>query len=720
MTMDEKVGQLVQYSHFEELTGPGQKAEDVQTKINEIKSGRVGSILNAVNVESTRKLQELALSESAHGIPLIFGYDVIHGFKTMFPVPLGESASWDMDLIELSASIAAKEAASSGVHWTFAPMVDVSRDARWGRIMEGAGEDVYLNSMIAEARVKGFQGEDLGDSLTLAACAKHFAGYGFGEAGRDYNTVDISDHALHNIVLPPFKACVDAGVATVMNAFNDLSGVPATGHGGLQREILKKDWGFDGFVVSDWGSIDQMIGHGFATDKRDAARIAMNAGSDMDMEGYCYQTNLMDLVNEGSVDEEHIDDAVRRILRIKYELGIMDDPFKYCSDKRESENVYTQEHLDACREIGRSSIVLLKNDGSLLPIGPSVRSIAVIGPLGDDKDSPLGNWRAQAIPNSAVSLIEGITEAAGNGISVRFQKGCELVTGERAFGTELQFNTTDRSGFAKAIALARSSDLVIMAIGEDCYQSGEGRSQVDIGLSGLQQELFDAVASVNSNIVTVLMNGRPLAIPEVAEGSAAIVEAWHLGSQAGHAIADVLFGKYNPSGKLPVSFPRSVGQCPLYYARMTTGRGEAIPQVFWSHYTDEHNDALFPFGYGLSYTQFEMSPPKLSSTKMGSGETINVSLSVTNSGDMDGHEVVQLYIRDVVATRSRPAKELKAFRKVFVKAGQTEEVTFELTEEDLKFYSPEEGWIAENGEFQIFIGNSSVNTTSTKFELIKT
>ena len=720
LTIEEKIGQLVQYSNMEELTGPGEKSDDVFKKANEIKTGRVGSILNAVDVRSTRKLQELALSESRHKIPLMFGYDVIHGFKTMFPVPLGEAASWDMEAIEASARIGAIEAAAAGIHWTFAPMVDISRDARWGRVMEGAGEDVFLASEIARARVMGFQGDDLEDTMTIAACAKHFAGYGLAEAGRDYNTTEITDNTLYNVVLPPFKACVEAGVATVMNAFNDLGGIPATGHEDLQRNVLKEEWSFNGFVVSDWGSIDQMINHGYAADKKEAARIALNAGSDMDMEGYCYQENLKELIEKNLVKEATLDDAVRRVLRVKYHLGIMDDPFKYISEEREEKSILTEEHLEISRDVARKSIVLLKNDGDILPISNAVRSIAVIGPLADDKDSPLGNWRAQAVSNSAVSLLEGIQAAVGTEVKVTYQKGCELVTGERAFGTELQINHTDRSGIKKAQKIAREADLVVLALGEDCYQSGEGRSQVDIGLSGLQNELFDAIRSVNSNLVTVLMNGRPLAIPKIAEESPALVEAWHLGSQAGHAITDILFGKYNPSGKLPISFPRHVGQCPIYYARKSTGRGNAIDQVFWSHYTDESNDPLFPFGFGLSYTTFEYSDLRISSENLAKDSPIKVSVDITNTGEREGSEVVQLYIQDMIASPARPVMELKGFEKIHLGPGETREVSFSLTEEDLRFYTTDGKWKSEPGEFRVMVGPNCVEYQELKFNYNKT
>lgn len=715
MTLEEKVGQLIQYNGSWDVTGPAPADGDNKAKYDHLKNGRVGSMLNVVSAKATREAQELAM-QSRLKIPLIFGYDVIHGYQTMFPVPLGESASWDMAAIKQSATIAAKESTAAGIHWTFAPMVDICRDARWGRIMEGGGEDPFLGSKIATARVKGFQGDDLSDENTIAACAKHFAAYGFAEGGRDYNTVDISERTLREVVFPPFQACVDAGVATFMNAFNEIGGVPATGSKFLQRDILKGDWAFDGFIVSDWGSIAEMINHGNAKDKKDAAKIAMNAGSDMDMEGYCYIDELEGLVEAGEVDLSKIEDAVRRVLRIKFRLGLFDDPFKYCDEAKEKEVIGAAEHLKAARDVARKSIVLLKNNNNLLPLKKEGQTIAVIGPLAADKDAPLGSWRAHAVENSAVSVLEGIQNVVGKGDNVRYAEGAKLSIGKRNFLNEVTINMTDKSGFAAAAAAAKAADVVVLAIGEDAWQSGEGRSQVDVGLAGVQQELLEKIVAANKNTVVVLMNGRPLALPWMAENAPAIVETWQLGSEAGNAIADVLFGDYNPSGKLPVSFPRHGGQAPLYYNYKTTGRPATEPgMVFWSHYTDEKNDALFPFGYGLSYTTFAYSDLKVSASDMTA--PITISATVKNTGKVAGKETAQLYIRDLVGSVTRPVRELKGFEQVMLQPGETKTVTFSLTAKDLAFWTLEEKWAAEAGDFEVYVGGSSKANLKGKFSL---
>ena len=717
MTLEEKVGQMVMYTGYAELTGPGQKDGSNLDKHNRIKNGLVGSMINLTSVAETREAQELAVKNSRLGIPMIFGYDVIHGFKTMFPIPLGESASWDLELIERSAAIAAKEAAAAGIHWTFAPMVDICRDARWGRVMEGAGEDPYLGAKIATARVHGFQGTDLSDRQTIAACAKHFAGYGFAEAGRDYNTVDLSEYTLQNVILPPFKAAVEAGAATFMNSFNEINGVPSTANRSLQRDILKSDWAFDGFVVSDWGSIVEMIPHGVAADNKEASELAVLAGCDMDMEGYCYQNELIALVKEGKVSEDLIDDAVRRILRIKYRLGIMDDPYKYCDPEQERRVIYTAENREIARDVARKSVVLLKNEGSILPLRKNLSSIAVIGPLAADTDSPLGNWRAQATANSAVSLLEGIQKTAKASTAVKYAQGCTLAKGPDAFGRPVQINQSDRSQIPAAVSLARSSELVILAVGEVAMQSGEGRSQAGIGLSGVQQELVDAVCAANPNVVVVLMSGRPLAVPEIAGKAPGILAAWHLGSEAGNALADVLFGAYNPSGKLPISFPRHVGQCPIYYGQKNTGRPGPKEEVFWSHYTDVSNAPLWPFGYGLSYTSFKYSDLELSKTAMEMDETLEVSVKVSNTGGYDGEEVVQLYICDRFGSVTRPKRELKGFKKIVLRKGETKKVHFSLRTSDLTYYTIQKKWEAEPGTFDVFVGTDSNAQMKATFTL---
>lgn len=716
MTLEEKIGQLNQYTSRWEMTGPAPGGDENQV-LQEIKSGRVGSMLNVTGAQATLEAQKLAVENSRLKIPMIFGYDVIHGYKTMFPIPLGEAASWDPQVAELSARVAAKEAAAAGLHWTFAPMMDISRDARWGRVMEGSGEDTFLGTQMAVARIKGFQGDNLASTETVAACAKHYAAYGFAEGGRDYNTVDISEATLRNVVLPPFKAAVEAGVATVMNSFNEIGGMPATISTHLLRDILKGEWGFDGFVVSDWNSIGELIPHGAAANKEEAARLAITAGSDMDMEGACYIT-LKEQVEKGVVKEALIDDAVRRILRIKFRLGLFDDPYQYSDPEREKNTLLSPENLAAAREVARKSIVLLKNEGGLLPLKKEGQRIAVIGELAASKDVPLGSWRASADPNSAVSLLEGIQKAVSNPAAVTFAKGPDYIVGQRAFQTKLQYNTTNRQGIAEAVAAARNASVVVMALGEDCFQTGEGRSQTEIGLKGLQQELLDAVYQVNKNVVVVLMNGRPLEITRMAGTVPSIVEAWHLGSEAGNAIADVLFGDYNPAGKLPVSFPRAAGQLPLYYNHKNTGRPTGDENVvFWSQYNDQPNTPLFPFGYGLSYTTFSYEELKMSTETLAKNGTLQVSVKVKNTGSVAGEEVVQLYLRDLVGSLTRPVKELKGFEKVMIQPGETKEVQFTLTPADLAFFTAQGKWEAEPGDFKLWVGPNSAEGLEAAFTL---
>ncbi len=716
MTLEEKIGQLNQYTARWEMTGPAPTGSSDQELLDEIKTGKVGSMLNVTGAEATMKAQKLAVENTRLGIPLIFGYDVIHGYKTMFPIPLATASSWDPSAAELSAHVAAVEAAASGLQWTFAPMVDISRDARWGRGMEGAGEDPYLGTKMAAAQVRGFQGDDLSADNTIAACAKHFAAYGFVEAGRDYNTVDISEYTLQNVVLPPFKAAVEAGVATLMNSFNVIGGMPSTANPHLLRDILKGEWGFDGFVVSDWNSIGEIKNHGVAPDLKEAARLAIIAGSDMDMEGYAYLPFLKQLVEEGLVDEALIDDAARRVLRVKFELGLFDDPYKY-SNLDEKGLILNDENLKAAREVAKKSIVLLKNENSLLPLKKSGQKIAVIGDLADDKDSPLGSWRAQAITGSAVSLLEGIENAVVDQSSVAFERGPVFISNEPQFTQHLQYNETDPSGIEEAVELAKEMDVVVLALGENCFQTGEGRSQTDITLKGYQQALLEAVYEVNKNVVVVLMNGRPLVINWMAEHVPAIVEAWHLGSEAGNAIADVLFGDYNPAGKLTVSFPRSVGQCPIYYNHFSTGRAADTGTVFWSHYTDESNDPLFPFGYGLSYTTFDYSNLNLSASEITNDQKLKVTVVVTNTGAVDGEEVVQLYLEDLYGSIARPVKELKGFEKIFLKAGESKTVEFELGAADMAFFGADKTWKAEPGDFNLWVGTNSQSGLKGAFKL---
>lgn len=714
MTLEEKIGQMNQYSGFWDLTGPAPSSGNAAKKYEHLRKGYVGSMLNLRGVKNVRKIQKIAVEETRLGIPLIIGFDVIHGYETLSPIPLAESASWDLEAIKKSAEVAAEEAAAAGINWTFAPMVDISRDARWGRVMEGAGEDPYLASKIAIARVKGFQGPDLSQNNTIAACAKHFAAYGFAESGREYNTVDVGTSTLNNIVFPPFQATIEAGVRTFMNAFNELNGIPATGNTYLQRTILKDKWQFDGFVVSDWGSIEEMVAHGHAKDGKHAAQIAANAGSDMDMESYLYVNELAGLVREGKVKEAYIDDAARRILRVKFELGLFDDPYKYCDEQREKEVIGQHAFHEASLDIAKKSIVLLKNENQLLPLKKQGQKIALIGALASDKTSSLGSWRIAAKDNTAVSVLEGMQAYTGNQLT--YAKGADVSLGQTKFIDELKINTTDRSEFPQAIAIAKTADVVVMVLGEVGYQSGEARSRTDLGLPGVQQDLLEAIYKVNKNIVLVLNNGRPLVLNWHQEHLPAIVEAWQLGTQSGNAIAQVLYGDYNPSGKLPMSFPRAVGQVPIYYNYKNTGR-PLIPipnTVFWSHYQDVENTPLYPFGYGLSYTTFEYSALQ---AKVVSDKEVNVSVTLKNTGKFAGKEVVQLYIKDHYASVTRPVRELKGFELVSLKPNERKNITFTLSEKELGFYNNEGEFIVEPGDFSIFVGGDSNTTLQSKITL---
>lgn len=708
MTLEEKIGQLIQLSNVGDTTGPLPDDETRRRNMELVKAGMIGSMLNVVGVEEVRIVQDYAVNNSRLGIPLIFGFDVVHGHKTSFPIPLGEAASWDLELIEESARIAATEAAAQGLNWTFAPMADISRDPRWGRVMEGAGEDPYLGAEIAVARVRGFQGGDLSRPDTIAATVKHFAGYGFSESGRDYNTVDFSSTTLFNVVLPPFRAAVKrANARTVMNAFNIVNGIPSTGNTFLQREILKGEWGFDGFVVSDWASGLEMINHGFAADEREAARLAMQAGSDMDMESSVYLEHLQDLVESGDVSLELIDDAVRRILRVKYELGLFDDPYRYLDESREAAVLLSPENLATARKVAERSIVLLKNDDHLLPLKRG-ETVALIGALAADKDSPLGNWRAMSESDSAVSVVDAF-EAAG--IDFTYAEGAVLEIGSAGFPDPVVVNTEDRSGFSIAVAAARGADKVVIVLGEDARQSGEGRSRTRLGLPGVQQELLEAVTRANPNTILVVMSGRPLVLSWADENLPTIVQAWHLGSDSGHALTNVLSGKYNPSGKLPMSFPRSVGQVPVYYNHFNTGRPDEIPDVFWSHFTDEKNTPLYPFGHGLSYTSFAYSDL----SAVPEGETCSIEVTVANAGKVAGEEVVQLYIRDRTASVVRPVRELKGFRKILLQPGERKVLQFSLGPDELGFYNGDGEFLVEPGMFDIFVGGVSTADLSTSF-----
>lgn len=724
MTLDEKIGQLNQHNGSWDLTGPIPEDNDyVAQRAALLKNGGVGSLLNVAGAEATYEAQKLVMENSRLGIPLIFGLDVIHGYKTIFPIPLAESNSWDLEAIEKATRVAAIEATSAGVNWTFGPMVDVGRDPRWGRIMEGAGEDPYLVSQISLARMKGFQTEDLTSHSSMMATAKHLAGYAFSESGRDYNTVDFSRNTLLNIVLPPFEALTKAGVGTVMNSFNDLNGIPANGDHYLQRTILKELWDFEGFIISDWGSIRQMINHGYSKDLKQAAYHSITSGNDMDMESEAYQRHLKDLIEEGAVDIEIVDDAVRRILRMKFHLGLFEDPYRYSDVEREATSMYTDEHLAVARDVAKRSIVLMQNENDLLPLSKTTSKIAVIGHLAADKDTPIGNWRARAEWDSAVSLLEGIQNAVGSNVEVTYDEGYTLSADNGNFASGLVYPEDDGAGFASAIENARNADVVIMAVGEKALQSGEGRSLSNPKLIGRQLELFLQLKEVNNNIVVVLMAGRPIIEPGLYENAHTLLNTGHLGSEAGNAIADVLFGDYNPGGKLTMSIPRAVGQIPVYYnfrnpGRPTTGPGDA-GSIFWSHFNDIENSPQYVFGYGLSYSSFEYSNFSMSSNSMSMDETVTVSVDVTNTSEFAGEEVVQFYIRDHYASAMRPMKELKAFEKVMIDAGETKTISFEINAETLAFYGADEKFKAEPGMFDFMIGTNSRDVEVMEFELTR-
>lgn len=693
MTLDEKIGQLNQYSSSW-ATGPVSSEGNIT---QEIKDGKVGSILNVKGSEKTRYMQELAM-QSRLKIPLLFGLDVIHGYKTTFPIPLAEAASWDLEAMEQTARIAAEEAAASGIHWTFAPMVDIARDPRWGRVMEGAGEDTYLGSLIARARVKGFQGKGLGNTDAVMACAKHFAAYGATIGGREYNSVDMSLRTLHETYLPPFKAAADAGAATFMNSFNDLNGIPATGNAYLQREILKGLWGFKGFVVSDWSSIGEMVEHGYVQDKCEAAMAAIEAGSDMDMESRSYLRNLAQLVKEKKVPESRINDAVRRILTKKFELGLFDDPYRFCNPDREKQALNNPKHRQIARSMARKSIVLLKNTNNLLPLSTS-QKIALIGPLAQSKLDMLGFWSVSWDDNSdVVTPYEGLEKRVGAN-NLLYAQGCDV-----------QGTSTD--GFSEALSIAQKADVVVLCVGERRDMSGEARARSNIHLPGVQEELIKAVCATGKPVVVLINAGRPLIFNWTSEHVPAILYTWWLGSEAGNAMADVLFGDYNPSGKLPISFPRAEGQIPIYYNVLNTGRpspDDGHFEDFRMGYIDLPKTPQYPFGFGLSYTNFKYSDLKLSAKKITPDQTMEVSFTLTNTGTCVGEEVAQLYIRDRVASLVRPIKELKDFKKVRLQPGESKVICFTINKEKLSFYNRQLEWVAEPGAFDLMIGTSSAD-----------
>lgn len=707
MNLDEKIGQLTLFTSDWDVTGPTIR----KGYADDIRSGKCGNIFNAHTADYNRKLQEIAMKETRMKIPLLFGYDVIHGYKTIFPTPLGESASWDMAVIERSARIAAEEAAAAGLHWTYAPMLDISRDPRWGRCIEGAGEDVYLGSLIGAARTRGFQGK-IGSTSSLAACAKHFAAYGAAQAGRDYHTVDISEISLWETYLPPFKACVDAGALSFMTSFNEINGVPSTANRQLLTDILRKKWGFKGFIVTDYTSINEMVNHGNVADDKDAGEKSINAGVDMDMQGAVFYNHLKKSLAEGKVNIQTVDDAVRRILRVKFQLGLFDDPYKFSNTEREKKVVFSKENRDAARDAARKSMVLLKNDNATLPLSKNIKSIAVVGPLADSKIDLMGSWTGAGDGNACVSLLEGI-KAAAPSANILHAKGCDL---ENVFPA-MNHPMMSTDGFAEALKIANQADVVVVAVGERGWMTGEAACRADINLPGVQKELVLELIKTGKPVVVVLINGRPLTFPEIADKAPAILETWFSGTEGGNAIADVLFGDYNPSGKLTMTFPRSVGQVPLFYCQKNTGRPFDANNKYSSKYMDIANTPQYPFGFGLSYTTFAYENMGVNRSSFGFNDKLEVSVAVKNTGERDGEEVVQLYVRDLVGSITRPLKELKGFKKVFLKKGETQTVSFTLTADDLAFYHPNLEKKAEAGEFDIMIGGSSEAVKSLRVML---
>lgn len=722
MTLDEKIGQLNLPTSGDITTGQA-NSSDVAKKIEE---GKVGGLFNIKSVQKIKEVQKVAVEKSRLKIPLLFGMDVIHGYETTFPIPLGLSCTWDMDLIKRSAQIAAKEASADGINWTFSPMVDIARDPRWGRISEGSGEDPYLGSQIAKAMVTGYQGNLTGNH-TILSCVKHFALYGAPEAGRDYNTVDMSRNRMYNEYFPPYKAAIDVGVASVMASFNEIDGIPATGNKWLMTNVLRKQWGFEGFVITDYTGISEMIDHGMG-DLQQVSALALNAGIEMDMVSEGFLTTLKKSLAEDKVSLQQIDNAVRLILNAKYDLGLFQDPYKYCDESRSKSEIFTKAHRDEARKIAAQSFVLLKNTKQTLPLKKS-GTIAVIGPLADAKENMAGTWSVATKQENAIALVAGIKEVVGGSAKVMYAKGSNLdddpAYEERAtmFGKTLHRDKRTKEELRnEALTIAKRADVIIAALGESAEMSGESSSRTKLEIPKVQQELLQELLKTGKPVVLVLFNGRPLILNQENETVPAILDVWFPGTEAGYAIADVLFGNENPSGKLTTTFPRSVGQIPIYYSHKNTGRPLAnkngVFEKFRSNYLDERNEPLFPFGYGLSYTTFEYSNIKLSAAKINAKETLKVSIEIANTGNFDGKEVVQLYIRDLVGSVTRPVRELKGFQKINIAKGEKQTVTFEITAEDLKFYNSELQFIAEPGAFEIFVGSNSNTDIKAKFELV--
>jgi len=693
MTLDEKLGQL-------NLLSVDNRPNEEQLAL--VRQGKVGGFLNLTGAAATREAQRVAVTESRLKVPLLLGHDVIHGYRTIFPIPLAEAASWDPEAVEAAARVAGREAAAAGVNWTFAPMVDIARDPRWGRIAEGSGEDPYLGSVMAAARVRGFQGTDLRSPDAVMATAKHFAAYGGAEGGRDYNTVDVSERTLREIYLPPYRAAIAAGAGSVMSAFNEIGGVPSSSSPWLLTQVLRREWGFRGFVVSDWTSVEELRAHGVAASRADAGKLALEAGVDMDMVSRIYVDDLPAVVRAGRIPLPVVNTAVRRVLRGKAALGLFADPYHGSSVERERSVLLAPEHRQLARRVAQEAIVLLKNDGQRLPLSPDARTVAVIGPLADDRAAALGSWPGRGDPQDAVTPLEGIKARAAGG-RILYAKGCGITD-------------TAAAGFAEAVALARQAEVALLVLGEAGDMSGEAASRSTLGLPGVQQQLLEAVYATGTPVVLVLMNGRPLALQWAADHVPAILEAWFLGVETGPALASVLFGDVNPSGKLPVTFPRAVGQVPIYYNHTNTGRPPSADK-YTSKYVDLPVSPVFPFGHGLSYTTFTFSDLRLGAPRVAPADTLRVSVTVTNTGAREGAEVVQLYVKDEVASVTRPVRALAGFRRVSLRPGESRTLQFRLTPKELGLYDQRMRFVVEPGTFRVFVGGSSVGGLEGEFEV---
>ena len=720
MTIDEKIGQL-------NLVTPGggiATGSVVSANVEEkLKAGQVGGLFGIAGPEKIKMAQDIAVKKTRLGIPLIFGSDIIHGYKSTFPIPLGLSSSWDMELLKKAAQVAALEATADGINWNFSPMVDISRDPRWGRIAEGAGEDPYLGSEIAKAMVVGYQGDDLKSATTMMACVKHFALYGAAEAGRDYNSVDMSRIKMFNEYLPPYKAAIDAGVGSVMSSFNDIDGIPASGNKWLLTDLLRDQWGFNGFVVSDYTSVNEMIAHGLG-DIQAVSALSLKAGLDMDMVGEGFLTTLKKSLEEGKVTEEEITMACRRVLEAKFKLGLFEDPYRYIDKKRPAKDILNNQNRAIAREAAMKSFVLLKNQNNMLPLKKEAK-IALIGALADSKDNMLGTWAPTGDPQLSVSILEGFKNIAPNAI-IAYAKGANITDDEvlaknvNVFGPRALIDKrSPETMLAEAVALANTSDVVVAVVGEATEMTGESSSRTDLTISESQKKLIKALVATGKPVVLVLMSGRPLVIEEELDLPVSILQVWFPGVEAGNAIADVVFGSYNPSGKLTATWPRNVGQIPIYHSVKNTGRpqSEQTFQKFKSNYLDAPNSPLLPFGFGLSYTSFEYSNLKVSASQIQQNESVTVSIAVKNTGNYDGEEIVQLYLRDVVRSITQPNKQLKGFKKIFLKKGETRTVNLELKPDDLKFYNTNLEFVSEPGDFEVFVGTNSDETQKVSFTL---